>query len=139
MGVTLEFLNDNHGVKATVRGEMTGEAFVEGVRQVNAFAAKAGPICYTFVDFNDLKKITVTTGDLASAAMCAIEASKLTETERVVAAYAGDDYAYRLALIYMVFIEETGWEAWTFRDRSEAVAWLRSRATLKHGITVEGI
>jgi len=137
MSVTLEFLNDNRGVKATVRGELTGEAFIEGVRQVNAFAAKAGPICYTFVDFDHLNRITVSTGDLAAAALCAIEAAKLGETDRVVAAYAGDDYAYHLALIYMVFIEQTGWEAWTFRDRSEAVAWLRSRAALKHGITIE--
>ena len=137
--MTLEFLNDNRGVKATVRDELTGEAFIEGVRQVNAFAAAAGPICYTFVDFDQLKSITLNTGDLAAAALCAIEAAKLTETDRVVAAYASDSYAYHLALIYMIFIEETGWEAWTFRDRSEAVGWLRSRAALKHGITIEGI
>lgn len=139
MGVTLEFLNDNHGVKATVRDELTGEEFVEGVRQVNAFAATAGPICYTFVDFNHLKRILVSVGDLAKASLCAVEASKLTETERVVAAYAGDEYTYRLAVIYMLFIEETGWEAWTFRDRSEAVGWLRSRAALKHGLTIDEI
>jgi hypothetical protein len=137
MGLTLEFLNDNHGVKATVSGELTGEAFVEAVRQVNAFAVTTAPICYTFFDCNQLKAISVTTRDLAAAANCAIEASKLRDTERVVAMFASDEYANHLALVYMLFIEQTGWEAWTFRDRSEAVAWLRSHVAMKHGIAVE--
>lgn len=137
MGVTLEFLNDNHGVKAIASGALTGADFVAAVRQVNAFAAAVKPICYTFCDCERLTAISVTTGDLAAAALCAIEAAKLRDTERVVAIYASDEYAYHLALIYMTFIEQTGWEAWAFRDRVEAVAWLRARAAIKHGIAVE--
>jgi hypothetical protein len=129
MGVTLEFLNDNRGVRAVASGELTGE--------VNVFAATVTPICYTFCDCDRLTAITVTTGDLAAAALCAIEAAELRDTERIVAIYASDDYVYRLALIYMTFIEQTGWEAWAFHDRAEAVGWLRARAALKHGITVE--
>jgi hypothetical protein len=137
MGVTLEFLNDNRGVRAVASGELTGEDFVAAARQVNVFAATVTPICYTFCDCDRLTAITVTTGDLAAAALCAIEAAELRDTERIVAIYASDDYVYRLALIYMTFIEQTGWEAWAFRDRAEAVGWLRARAALKHGITVE--
>ena len=139
MGVSLEFLSDNHGVRATAAGELTGADFVSAVRQANLFAARVAPICYTFFDCDRLKVITVNTGDLASAALCAIEAAKLRGTERVVAIYASDEYAYRLALIYMTFIEQTGWEAWAFRDRGEAVAWLRSRAAAKHGITIDAV
>ena len=137
MGLKIEYLNDNHGVMATASGELTGEAFVEAVRQVNEFAVKTKPLCYSFFDCERLTAISITVGHLAKAAMCAVEASKHTETERIVAMYASDEYSYRLALIYMTFIEETGWEAWTFRDRGEAVAWLRARAALKHGLIVE--
>ena len=139
MGVTLEFLSDNHGVRATAAGELTGADFIAAVRQVNVYAATVTPICYTFFDFDRLRVISVNTGDLAAAALCAIEAAKLRDTERVVAIYASDEYCYRLALIYMAFIEQTGWEVWAFRDRGEAVAWLRSRAALKHGIAIEAV
>ena len=137
MGLTLEYLNDNHGVRATASGELTGEALVEAARQVNAFAVKTKPLCYAFFDCERLTAISVTIGHLAEAAMCAREAAKLCDTERVVAVFASDEYSYRLALIYVTFIEQTGWEAWAFRDRGEAVAWLRSRAAMKHGITVD--
>lgn len=137
MAVTLQYLNDNHGVMATVSGELTGAELVEAAREVNAFAVYTRPICYVFFDSDRLSSISLNIGDLAKAASCAREAAELCETERVVAIFASDENSYRLALIYMVFIEQTGWEAWTFRDRGEAVAWLRSRAALKHGITVE--
>jgi hypothetical protein len=137
MGVTLEFLNDDHGVRAIASGALTGADFVAAARQVNAFAVAVKPICYAFFDCERLTAISVTTGDLAAAALCAIEAAKLRDTERVVTIYASDEYVYRLALIYMTLIEQTGWEAWAFRDRAEAVAWLRARAAMKHGITVE--
>ena len=137
MGVQLEYLNDNRGVLATASGELTGEAFVEAARQVNEFAVKTTPLCYAFCDCQRLSAISITVGHLAQAAMCAVEAAKHTETERIVAIYASDEYAYRLAVIYTMFIEETGWEAWTFRDRGAAVAWLRGRAALKHGIIVD--
>jgi hypothetical protein len=110
---------------------------VKAVREVNAFALTTKAICYTFFDFDNLRAISINVGDLAAAALCAKEAAKLHETERVVAISASDEFTYRLALIYLAFIEQTGWEAWTFRDRREAVAWLRGRAAMKHGITVE--
>ena len=137
MGLEFAYLNDNHGIMSIASGELTGEAFVEAVRQVNEFAVKTKPLCYTFFDCERLTAISITVGHLAQAAMCAIEAAKHMETERIVAIYASDEYTYRLALIYMTFIEQTGWEAWAFRDRCEAVAWLRSRAAMKYGITVE--
>ena len=137
MGLTLEYLNDHHGVMATASGELTGEAFVKAVREVNAFAINTAPICYTFFNFDSLHAISINIGDLSAAALCARQAAELGDTERVVAIFAGDEYAYRLALIYMAFIEQTGWEAWTFRDRREAVAWLRGRVEMKHGIAVD--
>ena len=106
---------------------------------MNAFAVNTKPICYTFFNCDRLRAISVNVGDLAAAALCAREAAKLRDTERVVAAYASDEYSYRLALIHMTFIEQSGWEAWTFRDRGKTVAWLRSRAALKHGIAVEAV
>jgi predicted component of type VI protein secretion system len=104
---------------------------------VNAFAVNTKPICYTFFDCDQLSAISITTSDLARAASCAIEAARIRDTERIVAIFAGDDYAYRLALIYKVLIEQTGWEACAFRDRAAAVSWLRSRSAAKHGIAVD--
>ena len=137
MGLEIEYLNDNHGVMAIASGELTGAELIEAVRQANEFALKTQPLCYSFFDCERLTAISITIGDLAKAALCAVEAAKHTETERIVAIYASDEYAYRLAVIYMMFIEETGWEVWVFRDRKEAVAWLRGRAALKHGIMAE--
>lgn len=136
MGVELQYLNDNRGVVITASGKVTGEAAVGAVRRVNALAVTSQPIYYVFSDCNRITSVSISIGDLAKAAECAIEAAKIG-TERVVALFAGDEFMYRLALIYKVFIEQTGWEVWAFRDRAEAVAWLRSRVALKHGITVE--
>lgn len=137
MALEMAYLNDNHGVMCVASGEVTGEAFVKAVREVNEFAVKTQPLCYTFFDCERLTAISITVGHLAQAAMCAIEAAKHTETERIVAIYASDEYAYRLAIVYMTFIEQTGWEVWAFRDRSEAASWLRGRAALKYGIMAE--
>jgi hypothetical protein len=137
MGLEIAYLNDNHGVMCVASGEVTGEAFVEAVRQTNEFAVKTQPLCYTFFDCERLTAISITVGHLAQAAMCAIEAAKHAETERIVAIYASDEYAYRLAIVYMTFIEQTGWEVWAFRDRGEAASWLRGRAALKYGIMAD--
>jgi multisubunit Na+/H+ antiporter MnhC subunit len=139
MALKVEYLNDNRGLIATASGELTGETFVEAVRQVNEFAIKTTPLCYAFFDFEELTAISITVGHLAQAAMCALEAAKHTETERIVAIHASEEYTHQLAVIYMMFIEETGWEAWTFRDRGEAASWLRGRAALKHGIIIDAI
>ena len=137
MALTIEYLNDDHGVMAAVTGELTGEAFVEAVRQVNEHAVRVQPLCYTFFDCAGLTRISITIGDLVQAARCALEAAKHTETERIVAIYANNEYTYRLAVVYMTFIEQTGWEVWAFQDRREAVSWLRGRAALKYGIIAQ--
>jgi hypothetical protein len=137
MGLTLQYLNDGRGVMATASGHLSGADLIASARRVNQFAVTVKAICYTFFDFDGVTGISISTSDLVRAAACAIEAAKLRETERIVAIFASDEFSYRLALIYMTFIEQTGWEAWTFRDRSEAVAWLRSHAAMKHGITVD--
>ena len=51
----------------------------------------------------NLKGLNYTTKMLA-------EGAKISE--RVVALFAGDEFMYRLALIYRAFIEQTGWEVW---------------------------
>jgi hypothetical protein len=137
MGLTLTYLNDNHGVRATAFGELTGAELIDAVRRVNAFAVTTKALCYTFFDFDGVKRISISIGDIARAADCTVESAKLGDTERIVAIFANGEFSYRLALVYMTFIEETGWEAWVFRDRSEAVSWLRGRAALKYGITAE--
>ena len=137
MGLEIAYLNDNHGLMCVASGEVTGEDFVAAVRQANEFAVKTQSLCYTFFDCEQLSGISITVGHLAAAAMCAIEVANHTETERIVAIYASDEHAYRLAIIYMTFIEQTGWEVWAFRDRGEAASWLRGRAALNYGITAE--
>ncbi|MBO0800010.1 MAG: hypothetical protein J2P31_14410 [Blastocatellia bacterium] len=137
MGLTLRYLDDSRGVMATASGAVTGKELIGAVRRVNAFAVNTKAICYTFFDFAEVSEISISTTDLAKAAECAIEAAKLVDTERIIAIFARDEFAYRLALIYMTFIEQTGWQAWAFRDRAEAIAWLRSHVARKHGIIVD--
>jgi len=136
MGLRLTYVNDNHGVIGTASGELTGMELIDAVRRVNAFAVTTDAFCYTFFDFDTVNRISISIGDIATAADCAIEAAKLRDTERIVAIFANGEFSYRLALVYMTFIEETGWEAWVFRNRGEAISWLRGRAALKHGIIV---
>jgi hypothetical protein len=38
--------------------------------------------------------------------------------------------------MWLVFVEQTGWEVMVFRDRSEAVAWVRERVAAKFGVNV---
>jgi hypothetical protein len=39
--------------------------------------------------------------------------------------------------MWMVFIEQTGWEVELFRDRSKAIAWLRGRVAARFRIIPE--
>ena len=137
MGLELRHLNNNRGVFATASGDLTGQEFVDAIWRVNASAAKSKPIFYTYFDFGEVTSISLSIRDLAGAAESAIAAANAQETERIVAVVAAQETAFRLATIYTVFIQQAGWEVRTFRDRNEAVAWLRSRAEAKHGIKVE--
>ena len=137
MGLELRHLNDNRGVMAIASGNLTGQEFVDAVWRVNALAAKTRPIYYTYFEFNEVTSISLSVEDLARVAECVIAAANAQQTERIVSVVATEEPAYRLATIYSVFIEKTGWEVCTFRDRNSAVAWLRSRVETKHRIKVE--
>jgi len=56
--------------------------------------------------------------------------------DTLVAICAPQTYAYGLARMWEVFLDVSNWETRVFKDRDEAVSWLRKRAKEKYGIAI---
>ena len=96
----------------------------------------AKSILYSFFDFDDISGVNISTADLRASAEVAVEAGRQGAAERVVAIYAKGDLPYALSRMWMVYAERSGWETAVFRDRADAVNWVRERVAVKFGVKI---
>ncbi|MFZ0693159.1 MAG: hypothetical protein WAN51_03260 [Alphaproteobacteria bacterium] len=137
MPLTVKQLNDGQGVVYTASGKLTGTEVVAALAEVEAPDHAPTTIVYAFFDFDDVTGVEVSTPQLRQMAEIAIHASRRGAVGRVVAIYAKDDLPFALARMWMVFVEQAGWETAVFRTRSEALAWVRKRVAEKRGVNVQ--
>ena len=137
MPVSLKFLDNGYGAVATAIGHLDGADAVEAVRKVNASDLTQTPVLYALFDFNSITALDFSTTQLHEAADIAVAAAKKKKNGRIVAVCAKQDLAFGLARMWKVFVDKTGWETMIFRDRSEAVAWIKARVEARFGRAVE--
>jgi hypothetical protein len=115
---------------------LTGGELLRAIAGVNTSALEEKPILYTFLDMDEVTQAEISTSHVRAAADLSIKGSRYQREGRVVAILASGDLTFALARMWMVFVEVTGWETLAFRDRSDAVDWLRERTAKKFGIQV---
>jgi hypothetical protein len=136
MPLKVEYLDERRGVLAEASGELTGDELLTGMDDVNSLDLADRPILYTFFDFNGVTSVNISTTQIRAAADLAIRGSRYQSVGRVVAIYAKNDLHFALARMWEVLVNQTGWETYVFRERSDALAWIGERVSEKFGILV---
>jgi hypothetical protein len=136
MPLRIEYLDGGQGVFSEAWGLLTGSELLTALAAVNSPALAERPILYTFFDFNGVMGVKISTIQVRAAADLAIRGSRYQSVGRVVAIYAKDDLPFALARMWEVFVNQTGWETSVFRERFDAVTWVRERVAARFGIQV---
>jgi len=136
MPVDYRYLNEGRGVVYTASGRLTGAELVAAHARVNTPALTERPVFYAFLDLDHITAADISVNELRDIADQAIRASRYSPVKRVIAIYAKDDLTFALGRMWQVFVEQTGYECAIFRERYEAVSWVRQRAAERFGIDV---
>ncbi|NJO34993.1 MAG: hypothetical protein HC869_19630 [Rhodospirillales bacterium] len=122
------------GVTSEASGRLTGSELLTAMTELNSPALAESPVLYAFLDLNGVTAMDISTIQLRAAADLSIRGSRYQSASRVVAIHANGDLAFALARMWQVFVEQTGWETHVFRERSQAVTWVRARVAARFGI-----
>ena len=136
MPLKIRHLDGGRGLFAKATGRLSGNELIFGVAIVNPATLAEMPVLYAIVDFNGVTEVAISTDQLHAAAEISIEASRRQQVGRLVAIYAKGDLMFALARMWLVFVEQTGWQAIVCRERSEAVSWVRERMATLFGVQV---
>ncbi|HVM81393.1 MAG TPA: hypothetical protein VMU06_20395 [Stellaceae bacterium] len=131
-----EYLNEGRGVVYTASGRLTGAEMVAAHARVNTPALAERPVFYAFLDLDNITSADISVNELRDIADQAIRTSRYTSVKRVIAIYAKDDLPFALGRMWQVFVGQTGYECGVFRERLEAVRWVRQRVAERFGIDV---
>jgi len=131
----IKYLDGGKGVAWAAASILTGPELISDHKEIFSRDLAAKPYLYAFVDFGDLTGTTISIADMREVAGIDFRASR-SIPNFVVAIYAKDDLPIGLARMWQVLAEHTGWESRIFRDKSEAVEWMKERVATKSGIQV---
>ena len=136
MPLKVDFMDGGQGVTFLAFGHLTGSDLIRAVAEVETTKKAASNVLYVFFDFNGVIGVDITTFQLHQLAGISVSASTRSLKGRVVAIYAKDDLPFALTRMWMVFVQESGWETAVFRERAPAIAWVKQRVSDKFGLTV---
>jgi hypothetical protein len=71
--------------------------------------------------------VNISGDDVRAAADIAVKGSRYQSVGRVVAICARSDFPFALARMWQVLVRETRWQTHVFRDRAEALSWIKER------------
>jgi hypothetical protein len=134
MALAVAYSDDGHGVIYTASGKIRGEELVDAQSDVES--RFSGQIWYSLLDFDEVSEVDIATAHLKQLAEQAISSSKSGEPGRVVGIYAKDDLPFALSRMWMIYVEHGGWETCVFRERHEAIAWIRTRVAKKFSMAI---
>ena len=137
MSLAITYVDEGRGVLYNVYGVFTGTEALAEASEVNSRDLTANPILYAFTDCSDVSAVEISQRQMFEIADVATAAAKRQKPIlRVCAFYSKDDSMVGLGNVLGTLGECTHWETKGFRDRAEAVAWLRERVAALHGVSV---
>jgi hypothetical protein len=136
VAIDVEFVDDGKGVIYRASGVLGGEELVMINEGVLSRALAGGTLLYCFFDCNSITGVSISDIQLRRVADQDVAASHRMRNRVVVAIYAKDDIPFALSRMWMVYVEAAGWETSVFRQKSEAMDWLRERVNIMFGVGV---
>src|SRR5262249_29539330 len=120
----IRYLGGGKGVAWAAASILTGPELIAGHKETFCRNLATEPYLYAFVDFGGLTGTTISIAEMREVANIDVRASH-SIPDFVVAIYAKDDLPFGLARMWQTLAEQTGWESRIFRDKSEAVEWMK--------------
>ena len=135
--LSYRFLSGCRGIAYIVSDRLTRLEFNSVYTAVVTPTFANEPIFYAFFEFrDDVSRVDIAADELRAMAARLVETGRNKSVRRVTAIYAKNDQPFARALEWRDFIKTVG-EVEVFRERSEALEWLRKRVAEKFRIQAE--
>jgi hypothetical protein len=134
MPIDIKVLHDGVGVLYVCHGAVTGKDFIEANERILTFGEQIKQVRYGLVDETTIDDINISESEMTAIAAQDEKIANLVPPGAIVAIIAKSDFAFGLSRIWESFIEHTGWETMTFRDRWKAESWIKEKVKANFGI-----
>ena len=135
MPVEIRDLDGGIGNLIYATGVVTEEEYVDALnKHLTQNKDKFIRYKYSLSIFAEVANLILSAKTITMIASLSKSAAKINP-DAIVAVVANQDSIYYLARMYQL-LDETGWEHKVFRNRDDAVAWIKERTFIKHGISV---
>lgn len=119
-------------------GDVGGTDFSEATREVLAWDnTRLAKVVCAIIDQSQAVAFNVESARLEIIVNLDMQLARRMRKGLVVAAAAPRDIQFGLSRMWQTLAEATGWEIQVFRNREEALAWLRARSAQKFGIDLQ--
>lgn len=134
MPVNIKVLHDGVGVLYDCHGALTGKDFIEANNHILTFGEEIKRLRYGLIDETAIDDIAISESEMMTIAAQDEKIAGLVPDGAIIAVIANSAFAFGLSRLWESFIEHTGWETMSFRDRSMAESWVRERVKATFGI-----
>lgn len=126
MAYSTEYTPDGLGVIHRGEGIVTGALLIAAAAEHHRDEARARGLKYGYVDFSQVSELRVTAAEVQILADENRKTAALTPTA-VVAVVAPLDHAFGISRMWETLMDASNWTTRIFRDRADALAWLRKQ------------
>ena len=130
MTVEIKQVDGGKGAAWTLRGTYSGDDLLQALETTFSRDLVAEPYYYGLIHGIEITSIDVSTAALEQAAKRCIAIAQIMPSF-VLALCTEHALAYGLSRIFAAVVEKSGWTIGVFKERPEAVAWLRSEVAAK--------
>jgi hypothetical protein len=134
MPIVIKILHLGMGVLYDCQGTLTGKDFIDANNQILTFGEEIKQLKYGLIDETAIDDINISESEMMSIAAQDEKIASLVPDGAIVAVIAKSAFAFELSRLWESFIEHTGWETMTFRDRLMAESWIREKIKTNFGI-----
>ncbi|HYA88078.1 MAG TPA: hypothetical protein VEI57_13565 [Nitrospirota bacterium] len=134
MPIDIKLLHDGIGVLYDCNGTLTGQDLIDANKKILAFGEEIKHLRYGLIDESAINDLNISESEMTTIAMQDEKIASLVPDGAIVAVIAKSAFAFGLSRLWESFIEHTGWETMTFRDRLMAESWIRAKVKANFGI-----
>jgi len=134
MPIEIKLLHGGIGVLYECNGALTGKDLIDANNRILTFDGEIKKLRYGLIDETAINDIDISESEMLTIAAQDEKIASLVPDGAIVAIIAKSAFAFGLSRLWESFIEHTGWETMTFRDRLMAESWIREKVKANFGI-----
>jgi len=135
MPIKIIYLDDRKGGVFACTGRLKGSEFIAANIELFDRDFATDPLWYVLVDADHATAVDVTNEDVRAIATLDRQLSGKAPN-LVVAIYAQESLMFGLSRMWKAYVGESPWVIDVFRDRTDAVAWLKKEVATRTGTVI---